>query len=156
MLSGMRAATTGSWPHQPLHPGDDHCIAVLTGWLYVAIPKGLFPQQDTGFIFGQAEERDTSVVTWPIRLKPARTIALADPAGLRVLGLCRHQQLQSVRDRRPDLHQAQAVSQRTVSVGQVIERLRTKDGEGDGRQIYLQARRISRRRPADRTQYQYT
>src|SRR5207253_6366578 len=32
-----------------------------TVYLYVAIPKGFFPQQDTGFIFGQAEARqDTS------------------------------------------------------------------------------------------------
>ena len=27
----------------------------LTGYLYVIIPKGFFPQQDTGFIFGQVE-----------------------------------------------------------------------------------------------------
>jgi len=27
----------------------------LTGWLYAAVPKGFFPQQDTGFIFGQVE-----------------------------------------------------------------------------------------------------
>ena len=29
----------------------------LTGYLYVTIPKGFFPEQDTGFIFGQAEAR---------------------------------------------------------------------------------------------------
>ena len=28
-----------------------------TGYLYVIIPKGFFPEQDTGFIFGQAEAR---------------------------------------------------------------------------------------------------
>src|SRR5262249_43563476 len=27
-------------------------LIVLTGFLYVAIPKGFFPEQDTGFIFG--------------------------------------------------------------------------------------------------------
>ena len=32
-------------------------LMVLTGYLYVTIPKGFFPQQDTGFIFGQAETR---------------------------------------------------------------------------------------------------
>ena len=30
---------------------------VLTGYLYITIPKGFFPEQDTGFIFGQAEAR---------------------------------------------------------------------------------------------------
>ena len=32
-------------------------LIVVTGYLYVTIPKGFFPQQDTGFIFGQAEAR---------------------------------------------------------------------------------------------------
>ena len=36
-------------------------LIVLTGFLYIYIPKGFFPEQDTGFIFGQAEARqDTS------------------------------------------------------------------------------------------------
>src|SRR5262249_31772451 len=29
----------------------------VTGYLYVTIPKGFFPEQDTGFIFGQADAR---------------------------------------------------------------------------------------------------
>ena len=32
-------------------------LIVVTGYLYVKIPKGFFPEQDTGFIFGQAEAR---------------------------------------------------------------------------------------------------
>src|SRR5262249_10234384 len=32
-------------------------LVLLTGYLYVQIPKGFFPEQDTGFIFGQAEAR---------------------------------------------------------------------------------------------------
>src|ERR1700745_1861316 len=33
-----------------------------TGYLYVTIPKGFFPQQDTGFIFGLAEgAQDVSI-----------------------------------------------------------------------------------------------
>src|SRR5258708_26738064 len=38
-------------------------LMAATGLLYMKIPKGFFPQQDTGFIFGQAEARqDTSFV----------------------------------------------------------------------------------------------
>ncbi len=33
-------------------------LMVLTGYLYVTIPKGFFPEQDTGFIFGQADARE--------------------------------------------------------------------------------------------------
>jgi hydrophobe/amphiphile efflux-1 (HAE1) family protein len=33
-------------------------LIVMTGFLYYVIPKGFFPQQDTGFIFGYAEARE--------------------------------------------------------------------------------------------------
>ena len=32
-------------------------LIFVTGYLYVVIPKGFFPEQDTGFIFAQAEAR---------------------------------------------------------------------------------------------------
>ncbi|MGA8379979.1 MAG: efflux RND transporter permease subunit, partial [Stellaceae bacterium] len=32
----------------------------MTGYLYVIIPKGFFPQQDTGFIFGEVDAREDS------------------------------------------------------------------------------------------------
>src|SRR5262249_33082601 len=35
-------------------------LIVATGYLYVIIPKGFFPEQDTGFIFGQADAREDS------------------------------------------------------------------------------------------------
>ena len=33
-------------------------LIVVTGYLYVTIPKGFFPEQDTGFIFAQADARE--------------------------------------------------------------------------------------------------
>jgi len=35
-------------------------LVVLTGYLYVIIPKGFFPEQDTGFLFGQLQAREDS------------------------------------------------------------------------------------------------
>ena len=32
-------------------------LIVLTGYLYIVIPKGFIPQQDTGFIFGALQTR---------------------------------------------------------------------------------------------------
>src|SRR5262249_55416732 len=50
--------------HQPLMLAVTLGLIVLTGFLYVWIPKGFFPEQDTGFIFGQAEVRqDASFAT---------------------------------------------------------------------------------------------
>ena len=43
--------------HQPLTLAATVALAVLTGWLYMTIPKGLFPQQDTGFVFVTVEGR---------------------------------------------------------------------------------------------------
>ena len=54
---------------------------VLTGYLYVTIPKGFFPQQDTGFIFGQAETRqDASFEKMAGMLHRFAEIVRADPA----------------------------------------------------------------------------
>jgi multidrug efflux pump subunit AcrB len=56
-------------------------LMVATGYLYVTIPKGFFPQQDTGFIFGQAEARqDTSFAKMQGILHRFAEIASADPA----------------------------------------------------------------------------
>ncbi len=38
-------------------------LMVATGYLYVVIPKGFFPQQDTGFIFGELDLREDASVT---------------------------------------------------------------------------------------------
>src|SRR6266851_449215 len=38
-------------------------LMVATGYLYVTMPKGFFPQQDTGFVFGQVETRQDASVT---------------------------------------------------------------------------------------------
>ena len=35
-------------------------LIVVTGALYTIIPKGFFPQQDTGFIFGEVDARQDS------------------------------------------------------------------------------------------------
>src|SRR6185369_9360424 len=37
-------------------------LMVATGYLYARIPKGFFPQQDTGFIFGELDVREDSSV----------------------------------------------------------------------------------------------
>ena len=46
--------------HQPLMLVVTLALIVLTGVLYVYIPKGFFPEQDTGFIFCQAQARQDS------------------------------------------------------------------------------------------------
>src|SRR6266568_3426074 len=56
-------------------------LMVVTGVLYVKIPKGFFPQQDTGFIFGQAETRqDSSFAKTAGMVRKIGDIVRQDPA----------------------------------------------------------------------------
>ena len=98
---------------------------VLTGYLYYVIPKGFFPLQDTGMLFGMAEaSQDISFPAMAERQQALMNIVLKDPA------------VQSVSDfmgpggSTPTLNQGRGfvvlkpLDQRDVSATQVIERLR--------------------------------
>jgi multidrug efflux pump subunit AcrB len=62
-------------------------LMVVTGVLYMKIPKGFFPQQDTGFIFGQAETRqDASFAKTAGMVQKIADIARQDPAVEGVVG----------------------------------------------------------------------
>ncbi|HEY6715457.1 MAG TPA: efflux RND transporter permease subunit, partial [Reyranella sp.] len=87
MLRGYGRGLAWVLAHQPLALAATIALAILTGWLYVSIPKGLFPQQDTGFIFGQAEAReDISFALMVERENQLAAIVLADPAVFSVSG----------------------------------------------------------------------
>ena len=53
----------------------------LTGYLYVIIPKGFFPQQDTGLILGQSEAaQDISFAAMQERQQALHDAIMRDPA----------------------------------------------------------------------------
>src|SRR5471030_2852228 len=53
----------------------------LTAWLFIIIPKGFFPQQDTGFISGTAEgAQDISSAAMQAHLQALARVVKADPA----------------------------------------------------------------------------
>src|SRR6202022_1492100 len=53
----------------------------LTGYLYVIIPKGFFPQQDTGLIIGQSEAaQDISYQAMLERQQAIQDAIMRDPA----------------------------------------------------------------------------
>jgi multidrug efflux pump subunit AcrB len=53
----------------------------LTGYLYVVIPKGFFPQQDTGLIIGQSEAaQDISFAAMKERQQALQDAIMRDPA----------------------------------------------------------------------------
>jgi HAE1 family hydrophobic/amphiphilic exporter-1/multidrug efflux pump len=132
---------------------------VGTGYLYLTIPKGFFPQQDTGFIFGLAEgAQDVSV-----RGMMERELALADivakdpdiatfafavgPTGGGV---------QTTNNGRFWIN-LKPTSQRSASADDVINRLRPQLARVSGITLFMQvAQDISVGGRVARTQFQYT
>ena len=59
----------------------------IPGYLYVIIPKGFLPEQDSGFIFGYAQAReDISFAATAQKEQQLSRIITADPAVARVVG----------------------------------------------------------------------
>jgi HAE1 family hydrophobic/amphiphilic exporter-1 len=131
---------------------------VLTGYLYFIIPKGFFPLQDTGMLFGIAEAaQDISFPAMVERQQALMNIVLEDPA------------VESVSDfmgpggSTPTLNQGRGfvvlkpLAQRGISASAVIERLKPQLARVQGARLYLQpAQDITIGARIAKTQYQYT
>jgi HAE1 family hydrophobic/amphiphilic exporter-1 len=131
---------------------------VLTGYLYYMIPKGFFPLQDTGMLYGIAEAaQDISFPAMAERQQALMNVVLQDPA------------VESVSDfmgpggSTPTLNQGRGfvvlkpIEERKISAAAVIERLRPKLAQVQGATLYLQpAQDITIGARIAKTQYQYT
>ena len=81
----------------------------LTGYLYVIIPKGFFPQQDTGLIIGLSEAaQDISFQAMAERQQAVIDAVLQDPAVASVGIGDRRRRRQHHAQQRPHVHRAQA------------------------------------------------
>jgi hydrophobe/amphiphile efflux-1 (HAE1) family protein len=130
----------------------------LTVFMFTVIPKGFFPQQDTGLITGQSEAaQDISFADMAKHQEQLGAIVLADPdvasiamsiggnSGGTALNLGRMFITLKPRD------------ERKASADQIIARLRPKLDQVEGGRLYLQAAqdvRVGGR--LSRTQYQLT
>jgi hydrophobe/amphiphile efflux-1 (HAE1) family protein len=129
----------------------------LTGYLYVIIPKGFFPQQDTGLIIGQSEaaqdisfqamtEREQALLDAIMRDPAVASVAAATGAG---------GGLYTINDGRVFI-QLKPKEQRGA-IGQVITRLRTNLAKIQGITLYMQAAQdITIGARLNKTQFQYT
>jgi hydrophobe/amphiphile efflux-1 (HAE1) family protein len=136
-------------------------LIVVTATLYVWIPKGFFPEQDTGFIFGQAEARqDTSFAAIrKIENEFARVI-MSDPAVSRVVGFAGASGTSggNVSENTARLFiQLKPLRERRASAQEVIQRLRPKVAEVPGAKFYMQAGQdVTVGARLAQTEYQYT
>ncbi|HEX9603934.1 MAG TPA: multidrug efflux RND transporter permease subunit [Myxococcales bacterium] len=124
-------------------------------WLYVVVPKGLFPQQDTGALAGFSEApQDVSFPTMKQRQEAVNAVVLSDRAVDHMVSF--------IGGNGPLNNgfmfvQLKPLGQRKRSADQVIADLRPKLARVEGITLYLQSVqdvRIGGR--TSRTQYQYT
>jgi hydrophobe/amphiphile efflux-1 (HAE1) family protein len=143
--------------HQRVTMASFVVTLAVTAALFVAIPKGFFPQQDTGVLFGISEAgQDVSFAEMAKRQLALGKILSEDPDianWTASIGSLAGQTMNSGRF----FMSLKPMEERTSSAPQVIDRLRRKAAQVTGAMLYLQA-------PQDlnvggrlaRTQYQYT
>jgi hydrophobe/amphiphile efflux-1 (HAE1) family protein len=131
---------------------------VLTGYLYYIIPKGFFPQQDTGLLFGLAEaSQDISFPAMADRQQALMDTVSRDPAVQSVSSFI------GPSGATPTLNQGRAfvvlkpLEERDVSAFQVIQRLKPELAKVQGATLYLYpAQDITIGARLSKTLYQYT
>jgi multidrug efflux pump subunit AcrB len=133
-------------------------LIVLTGFLYVMIPKGFFPQQDTGFIFGEADARqDTSFAGMSQLMLQLIDKIKADPAIDSVTGFAGSTGGNASESTGRMNIQLKPFDQRDVTADQVIARLRPVVGQVPGVKFFMQVGQdINVGGRLSRTEYQYT
>ena len=133
-------------------------LIVLTGYLYVIIPKGFFPQQDTGFIFGEADSRqDMSYEGMASIMRQILETVRQDPAVSAAVGFVGATGGNATESSGRMMIQLKAFGDRDVTADQVIARLRKMVARVPGVKFYMQAGQdINVGGRLSRTQYQYT
>jgi hydrophobe/amphiphile efflux-1 (HAE1) family protein len=131
---------------------------VLTGYLYVVIPKGFFPQQDTGFIVAVSEAaQDISYQAMIERQSRLVDILLKDPGIDGVISAVGAGGVnQTVNNGRMFIN-LKPRDERDASASEIIDRLRPKLAQVEAIALFLQASQdINVGARFSRTQYQFT
>jgi hydrophobe/amphiphile efflux-1 (HAE1) family protein len=129
----------------------------LTGYLFVIIPKGFFPQQDTGLIIGQSEAaQDISFQAMEERQQALLNAVVRDPA-VATIGSAVGAGGGSFTLNDGRVYIALKPANQRDPIDQVIARLRTNLAKVQGITLYMQAAQdITIGARLNKTQYQYT
>jgi multidrug efflux pump subunit AcrB len=133
-------------------------LIVVTGYLYVAIPKGFFPEQDTGFIFGQADAREDISFEAMARLThQVADIVRQDPFVSGVFAFTGASAYNPTENTARIFIQLVPHDQRNLTSNQIIRRLRPKVAAVQGVRFFMQSGQdINVGGRLSRTLYQYT
>jgi multidrug efflux pump subunit AcrB len=130
----------------------------VTGYLYVIIPKGFFPQQDTGLILGITEAaQNTSFQAMAERQLAVVNTVLKDPAVVSVGHNVGPGGPTAAPNQGRVFIALKPRDQRDVSASQVINRLNAQLAKIEGIALYMQAAQdITIGGRLNKTQFQYT
>ncbi|MFT4300167.1 MAG: efflux RND transporter permease subunit, partial [Desulfovibrio sp.] len=157
VLSGMQAGYAKSLPVVLRHPRLTMftllLVVVANVWMYVVVPKGFFPEQDTGVIMGGIRaDQSASFQAMQTKLAKLVEIIRADPAVQQVSA-----HISGGRGGGGVFIALKPLEERKVGAQAVIGRLRGKLSGEPGLQIFLQpAQDIMMGGRSSRSQYQYT
>jgi hydrophobe/amphiphile efflux-1 (HAE1) family protein len=131
---------------------------VLTGYLYVVIPKGFFPQQDTGFLVAVSEAaQDISFPAMRDLSAQVAEIVRQDPGVDGVFSIVGIGAFNATVNNALLLINLKPHSERDASASEIINRLRPKLASVPGIALFMQASQdINVGGRFSRTQFQYT
>ena len=131
---------------------------VLTIWLYIIVPKGFFPVQDTGIIQGISEAPpSTSFETMSQRQQQLASIILKDPAVENLSSFIGVDGTNTTLNNGRILINLKALEDRKISASDVIRRLQPQVEQVEGITLYMQpVQDLTVEDRVSRTQYQYT
>ncbi|HEY2539345.1 MAG TPA: efflux RND transporter permease subunit [Stellaceae bacterium] len=133
-------------------------LMVATGYLYVVIPKGFFPQQDTGFIFGELDVREDASMTLTDKIRrQVVDIVRQDPGVEGVFSYDGATTYNPAENTARIFWGLKPYEERTANAEQIIQRLRKEVAGIQGAKFFMQVpQNITVGGRLSRTQYQYT
>ena len=132
-------------------------LIAVSGYLFATMPKGFFPQEDTGMLTGFTQaDQDVSFEGMKSRQEAVLKVVEADP-DVQALGSSTGGSSSSGFNTGRIFIQLKAVGDRAATADQVIQRMRGKLQDIPGIVTYLQSvQNIQLGGRISRTQYQYT
>jgi hydrophobe/amphiphile efflux-1 (HAE1) family protein len=133
-------------------------LMVATGYLYAKIPKGFFPQQDTGTVFGEVDTRqDASFLKTVTMAHQVVDIIQNDPSVGGVFMLAGAYAYNPTENAARIFFALKPFEERNDTANEVVQRLRQKVGVVQGAKFFMQVpQNITVGGRLSRTQYQYT
>ena len=168
VLTGYRHSLTWVLRYQPLTLVVTILVACLSIYLYIKVPKGFFPQQDTGRVMGSVQAaQDISFQAMRDKMERFVKIVMQDPAVSTVVGFAGGNtasnqgrmfiMLKPLAERGTCPPRPFWKSCPTVTADQVINRLRPKLTVVPGATLYMQsAQDLTIGGRQGNAQYQYT